>query len=116
MGSSVVTRNISPAPSQSLVVMMGGVDVDKALLLEEAVDGGSRDRADAEHGAEQVGARAQVLLGAQELDGCALLLQRVIRGRSCPRPRWRWQKARKAGAHRGVSLTVPVQMSAAETF
>ena len=58
----------------------GGVDVDKALLLEEAVDGGSRDRANAEHGAEQVGARAQVLLGAQELDGCALLLQRVIRG------------------------------------
>ena len=58
----------------------GGVDVDKALLLEEAVDGGSRDRTDAEHGAEQVGARAQVLLGAQELDGCALLLQRVIRG------------------------------------
>ena len=57
-----------------------GVDVDKALLLEEAVDGGSRDRADAEHGAEQVGARAQVLLGAQELDGCTLLLQRVIRG------------------------------------
>lgn len=35
----------------------GGVDVDKALLLEEAVNGGSRDRADAEHGAEQVGAR-----------------------------------------------------------
>ena len=30
----------------------GGVDVDKALLLEEAVDSGSRDRADAEHGAE----------------------------------------------------------------
>ena len=30
----------------------GGVDVDKALLLEEAVDGGSRDRADAEHGTE----------------------------------------------------------------
>ena len=57
----------------------GGVDVDKALLLEEAVDSGSCDRADAEHGAEQVGARAQVLLGAQELDGCALLLQRVIR-------------------------------------
>ena len=44
------------------------------------MDGGSRDRADAEHGAEQVGARAQVLLGAQELDGCTLLLQRVIRG------------------------------------
>ena len=44
------------------------------------MDGGSRDRADTEHGAEQVGARAQVLLGAQELDGGTLLLQRVIRG------------------------------------
>ena len=58
----------------------GGVDVDKALLLEEAVDGGSRDGADAEYSAEQIGARAQVLLGAQELDGGALLLQRVVRG------------------------------------
>ena len=44
------------------------------------MDGGSRDRADTEHSAEQVGARAQVLLGAQELDGGTLLLQRVIRG------------------------------------
>ena len=32
----MVTLNISPAPSQSLAVMIGGVDVEEALLLEEA--------------------------------------------------------------------------------
>ena len=56
------------------------VDVDEVALLEEAVDGGGGHGADAEHGAEQVRARAQVLLGAQELHRGALLLQRVVRG------------------------------------
>ncbi len=58
----------------------GGVHVDEAAVLEEAVDGGGGYGADAEDGAEEVGARTQVLLGAQELDGGALLLQRVVRG------------------------------------
>lgn len=79
------------------------------------MDGGSRDRADAEHGAEQVGARAQVLLGAQELDGCALLLQRVIRGADALDLDGGGRKLERLGRI-GVSLTVPVQMSAAETF
>lgn len=79
------------------------------------MDGGSRDRTDAEHGAEQVGARAQVLLGAQELDGCALLLQRVIRGADASTSMEVAESSKGWGAS-GVSLTVPVQMSAAETF
>ena len=37
--SSVVTRNISPAPSQSLPVIMGGVDIDKTALVEKFVYG-----------------------------------------------------------------------------
>ena len=57
----------------------GRVDVDEAALLEEAVDGERRDAAHAEHRAEQVGAAAQVLLGAQELAGLALLLHGVVR-------------------------------------
>ena len=43
------------------------------------MDGRGRDAAHAEHGAEEVRARAQVLLRAQELDGGTLLLQRVVR-------------------------------------
>ena len=42
------------------------------------MDGPGRGGAHAEHGAEEVGARAQVLLRAQELHGGALLLQRVV--------------------------------------
>lgn len=79
------------------------------------MDGGSRDRADTEHGTEQVGARAQVLLSAQELDGCALLLQRVIRGAGALDLDGSGRKLERLGRI-GVSLTVPVQMSAAETF
>ena len=55
----------------------GRVHVDKALLLEEAVDGRRCDGADAEDGAEEIRAWAQVLLRTQELDGGALLLQRI---------------------------------------
>ena len=57
----------------------GGVHVDEAAILEEAMDGSGGHGAHAEDGAEQVGARAQVLLSAQELHGGALLLQRVVR-------------------------------------
>ena len=52
----------------------GRVHVDEPAVLEEAVDGGGGHRADAEHGAEQVRARPQMLLGAQELRRGALLL------------------------------------------
>ena len=59
---------------------------------------------------------AQVLLGAQELDGCALLLQRVIRGARAFDLDGGGESSNGWGAS-GVSLTaVPVQMSAAETF
>ena len=58
----------------------GRVDVDEALALEVLVDGSRGDGAHAEDGAEEVGARTQVLDGTQELDGGALLLQRVVLG------------------------------------
>ena len=56
------------------------VHVDEAALLEEAVDGVGCHGAHAKDGAKEVGAAAQVLLGAQELAGLALLLHRVVRG------------------------------------
>ena len=59
----------------------GGVDIDKAALLEKRVDRGGRHATHAEDRAEEVRARTQVLLGAQELDGGALLLQRIVRRR-----------------------------------
>ena len=43
------------------------------------MDGEGGDAAHAEHRAEQVGAAAQVLLGAQELAGLALLLHGIVR-------------------------------------
>ena len=58
----------------------GGVDVDKALVLEEAVDGVGRSGADPEGGGEQVGPGTQVLDGAQELHAVALLLQGIVGG------------------------------------
>ena len=56
----------------------GSVHVDVAALLEERVDREGRDRADAEDGAEEVGAAAQVLVQAQVLAGLALLLHGVV--------------------------------------
>ena len=44
------------------------------------MDGRGGHGADAEHGAKEIRARAEVLLGAKELDRGALLLKRVIRG------------------------------------
>ena len=55
------------------------MDIDEAALLEELVYRGRGDAADAEHGGEEVGARPEVLDGAQELHAVALLLQRVVR-------------------------------------
>ena len=46
--------------------------------MEEAVNGLSRHRADAEGALEQIGARAQVRDGAQVLGRMALLLERVV--------------------------------------
>ena len=57
-----------------------GVHVDEPAILKEAVDRRSRDAADAENGAEEIRARAEMLLGAKELDRGALFLKRVIRG------------------------------------
>ncbi len=73
--SSVVTRNISPAPSQSEPVIMGGVDVHEAALLEKLMHCLRRDAADAEGGGEEIGARSEVLDSAQELHAVALLLE-----------------------------------------
>ena len=53
------------------------VDVEEALLLEEVVDRPADAVADAGDGAEGVGPRPQVGDGAQELEGVALLLQRI---------------------------------------
>ena len=57
-----------------------GMDIHKAVLLEELVDAVGRGGADAEGGAEQVGARPQVGNGPQKLHGVALFLQGVIGG------------------------------------
>ena len=55
------------------------VHVDEAALLEEAVDDEGRHAAHAKDRAEEVGAAAQVLLGAEELAGLTLLLHGVVR-------------------------------------
>ena len=78
----------------------GRVHIDEAALLEEAVDGRRCDGADAEDGTEEVRARAQVLLRAQELDGGALLLQRIA-GVGDALDHNLGRGARRAGAHRG---------------
>ena len=57
----------------------GGIHVDEAAILEETMNCRGRNRAHAENGAEQVGARAKMLLRTQEFDRRTLLLQRVIR-------------------------------------
>ena len=56
----------------------GCVCIDKAALVEEAVDGKSSFAADAENSVEGIGSGAQVLDGTQVLHGVALLLQGVI--------------------------------------
>ena len=58
----------------------GGVDVDKAPVLEEAVDGVGRHRAHPEHRGKEVGAGAQMLDGAQILHRVALFLKGIVRG------------------------------------
>ena len=56
------------------------VDIDKALILKEAVDGVGGHAAHPEHGGEQVGSGSQVGNGAQKLHAVALLLQGIVRG------------------------------------
>ena len=58
----------------------GGVDIDKAPLLEKLVDGVGRHAPHPEGGGEQVGPRTQVLDGPQELHAVALLLQGIVGG------------------------------------
>ena len=58
----------------------GGVYVDKAAVVEEAVDGLRRQRAHAEGALEEVGARPQMLYGAQVFQRVALFLQRIVAG------------------------------------
>lgn len=54
------------------------MDVDKAAVVEEFMDGERRFAADAEHRAEGVGAGTQVGDLAQKLHRMALFLQRVV--------------------------------------
>jgi hypothetical protein len=54
------------------------VHIDEAALLQEAVDGVGQQAPDPENGHEGVGARPQMGDGAQELEGVAFFLQRVI--------------------------------------
>ena len=58
----------------------GGLDVHKAVALEELVHRHGRHGADAEGGGEQVGAGPQMLDGTQELHAVALLLQGIVGG------------------------------------
>ena len=55
----------------------GGVEVVESVAVEVLVDGVGHGVADAQHGAEGVGARTQVGDVAQELERVALLLERV---------------------------------------
>ena len=69
--------------SGSLAVARGderGVEVVEALVLEEAVHGVGQGAADAQDGAEGIGARAQVGYLAQELERVAFLLQGILVG------------------------------------
>ncbi len=54
------------------------MDVQKAALLKKAVHGEGKGAAQAEDGAEGVGAGAQVGDGAQVFQGMALFLQRIV--------------------------------------
>ena len=54
------------------------VHVDEVAFLEKTVDGVGQQAAHPEDGHEGIGARPQVGDGAQELEGVALFLQRVI--------------------------------------
>ena len=58
----------------------GGVDIDEAPVLEEAVDGVGRHAPHPEGGGEQVGAGPQVGDGAQVLHAVALFLEGVLGG------------------------------------
>ena len=55
------------------------MDIDKAALLEEGVDGVGGEGTDAEHCLEQIGAGTEMGDGAEVLDGVALFLERIIR-------------------------------------
>ena len=58
----------------------GGVDVDEALVLEEAVDGVGRHTAHPECRGEEVGAGPQMGDGTQILHAVALLLEGILGG------------------------------------
>ena len=58
-----------------------GVYVHEIPILEELMDGVSRQRADAENRLEQIGSGAEVGDGTQKLRGVTLLLQGIIGGR-----------------------------------
>ena len=76
--SKVVTWNISPAPSQSLAGDDRRVDVKETLSWKKSwIERVRRSCGRAHYGAEGVGARPQMGDGAQELEGMALLLERV---------------------------------------
>ena len=57
------------------------MDVHKAPLLEELVDGEGRHRANTEYRGEGVGPGTQVGDGPQVLQRMALLLERIVRSR-----------------------------------
>ena len=57
-----------------------GVDIDKAPLLEELMDGVGRYAPHPEGGGEEVGAGPQMLDGPQEFHAVALFLQGIVRG------------------------------------
>ena len=56
------------------------MDIDKAPLLEELVDGVGDEAAHPEHGLKGVGAGTQMGHGAQEFQGVALFLQGIVGG------------------------------------
>ena len=81
------------------------------------MDGVGQQAAHAEHGHEGVGARPQMGDGAQELEGVALFLQRVIQCRQADHfDRVRFQLEGLAGGRRGQQLARDFQSGTEREF
>ena len=88
--------------------------IDKAAIVEEAVDGLRRQGAHAEGALEEVGARPQMLDRAQVFQRVAFFLQRIVAGVS-PRTVRRVALSSKGCFISGVGTISPSASMAAPT-
>ena len=86
---------------KSIVGRDGGVDINKAPVLEEAVDGVGGHAAHPEGGGEQVGPGAAGAGWCAETPRCGASFAGGSRGRRDPPPRWRRPLPPKAVWPRG---------------